>query len=79
MKKIGDGIIKEGNDDSEEQKRKEEMEKKLDPREHQFLCVVVGGNRIEVPLKKFLEKYGSPDQYDQESLRKYVLRTYYGL
>jgi hypothetical protein len=81
MRKIGDGdgaiYINDGNDADGEAKRKEELEKKLDPRKHQYLSLIHGGNRIEVPLQDFVAKYGNPDQYGQEELKKYILRTFY--
>lgn len=81
MKKIGDGdnsvYINDGNDADAEARRKEALEKKLDPRDHQFICIINGGNRMEVPLKDFVEKYGDPTQYSQDDLKKYVIRTFY--
>ena len=80
MRDLGDGtIVNDGNDADAERKRKEELEKKLDPRKHQYLTLVDGGNRIEVPLSDFIAKFGSPDQYDQESLKKYIRKTFYDL
>ena len=78
MKQLGDGIwINDGNDSDVNQRRKEELEKNLDPRKHQFLSLIHGGNRIEVPLQDFVAKYGSPEQYSQDDLKKYILRTFY--
>jgi hypothetical protein len=78
MKDLGGGIwINDGNDADANQRRKEELEKNLDPRKHQFLSLIHGGNRIEVPLQDFIAKYGDPTQYDQDSLKKYILQTFY--
>ena len=78
MKDIGGGIfINDGNDADANNRRKEELEKNLDPRKHQFLSLIHGGNRIEVPLQDFIAKYGDPMQYDQDSLKKYILQTFY--
>ena len=78
MKDLGGGIwINDGNDADANQRRKEELEKNLDPRKHQFLSLIHGGNRIEVPLQDFIAKHGDPMQYDQDSLKKYILQTFY--
>lgn len=78
MKKLGENaFISEPGDEEEKNKKRDEAEKNLDPRKSQFICIVTGGQRIEVPLQDFVKQYGNPDQYSQEDLRKYVLRTFY--
>ena len=78
MRDLGDGtIINDGNDADANNRKKEEAEKNLDPRKHQYLSLIHGGNRIEVPLQDFIAKYGSPEQYNQDELKKYILRTFY--
>ena len=78
MRDIGGGIfINDGNDANEKQRKIEEGEKNLNPQDHQFLSLIHGGNRIEVPLKDFVAKYGDPTQYGQDELKKYILRTFY--
>lgn len=75
--KIGDsGFFETPDDVARREREKAELEKNLDPRKHQFLCVVWGGQRLEVPLQEFIAKYGSPEQYSKEELTKYVINTW---
>lgn len=78
MRKLGDGsaFINEPSDDAANMRRKEELEKQLDPRKHQYLSMIFGGQRIEVPLSDFIEKHGNPMDYDQASLKRYILKTW---
>lgn len=77
MKKLGDNaFINDPGDDADAARKKLELEKKLDPRKHQYLSMIFGGQRIEVPLGDFVAKHGDPTQYSKEDLKKYVLNTW---
>jgi len=72
-RQVGDGFINEPGDEAARNKRREELEKKLDPRDHQYISIIFGGNRIEIPLKEFIKAHGSPKDYQPSELRKFVL------
>lgn len=78
MRQLGDGsaFVRDPGDDAAEIKKKEDLEKQLDPRKHQYLTMVFGGQRIEVPLSDFVAKHGDPMQYSHSDLKKYILRTW---
>ena len=78
MRSLGDGsaFVRDPEDDAAEARRKEELEKQLDPRKHQYLTMVIGGQRIEVPLSDFMVKHGDPMQYSKADLKKYILREW---
>lgn len=76
-RQIGDSAFFETPDDvAKREKEKLEKEQKLNPKDHQFLSFVIGGQRMEVPLQPFIEKYGDPTNYPKEELIKYVMNTW---
>lgn len=77
MKKLNENIfINDPGDDEKSKREKTELEKKLDPRNHQYLEIWHGGNKYSVPLKDFIAKHGDPQQYSSEDLKKYVMQTW---
>lgn len=75
-RQVGDAYINEPGDENEKQRKREELEKNLDPRKHQYISIIYGGNRIEIPLSEFIKAHGNPRDHDQSTLRKFVLEMW---
>jgi len=77
VKRLDDGSeIRMPGDGDAEERRKQEALSKLNKNPRAVLAYVVGGVRMEVPLKDFMEKYGDPNQYSKNVLVKYVMDTW---
>ena len=80
FKRFDDGTeITDPNDAQNEEQRKAAALKKLNASPRAVLSYVIGGVRMEVPLKDFMDKYGDPTQYKPEDLIKYVIKKFYKL
>jgi len=80
FKRLDDGTeITDPNDKMNEEQRKEAALRKLNANPRAVLSYVIGGVRMEVSLKDFMDKYGDPTQYKPEDLIKYVVKRFYKL
>lgn len=68
--KIGDGEFETPDDITKKELLKAQQESLLNPKNHQYISIFVNGSRIDLPLQKFIARYGDPRKYDpNERLR----------